>query len=317
MLHITKEFPGIKANDDITPAAAPGRDPCAAGGKRRGQIHVDERAVRLVSAGKGCDQEGLARRSSIKDPNDANRLGIGMVHQHFKLVECFTVLDNIILGVEETRFGLSCARMRPAKRWWPCPRSTACASIPTHWIEDIYGGHAAARGDPEDAVPGQRDPDFRRAHGGPDAPGDRRTHGDHARACKAEGKSILFITHKLNEIMAVADRCTVLRRGRCMGTVDVATTTKEELVPHDGGPRGELCAWKKALRSPGERRPRGGEPGGAQQGDTRHNAVKGRILLRCVRGRSSASRASRATARAELVYGMTGLEKVTGGHYHA
>ena len=97
MLHITKEFPGIKANDDITLQL------------RKGEIHAllgDNVAVKssLMSVLFGLYQpeEGEIRKNGkpvkINDPNDATALGIGMVHQHFKLIDVFTVLDNIILG---------------------------------------------------------------------------------------------------------------------------------------------------------------------------------------------------------------------------
>ena len=75
------------------------------------------------------------------------------------------------------------------------------------------------------------------------------------RGFKKEGKSILFITHKLNEIMAVADRCTVLRKGKCMGTVDIKDTTKEELsrmmVGRDVQLQGGKAACKARRRGAG------------------------------------------------------------------
>ena len=104
MLHITKKFPGIIANDDITLQL------------RRGEIHAllgengaGKSTLMSVLFGLYQPEAGSIRKDgkpvSIKDPNDANALGIGMVHQHFKLVECFTVLDNIIMGVEPTKLG--------------------------------------------------------------------------------------------------------------------------------------------------------------------------------------------------------------------
>ena len=102
MLHITKEFPGIIANDNITLQL------------RRGEIHAllgengaGKSTLMSVLFGLYQPEEGTIKKDGkvvqIKDPNDANDLGIGMVHQHFKLVEVFSVLDNIILGVEPTR----------------------------------------------------------------------------------------------------------------------------------------------------------------------------------------------------------------------
>ena len=104
MLHITKEFPGIKANDDITLQL------------RKGEIHAllgengaGKSTLMSVLFGLYQPEQGTIRKNGqevkINNPNDANALGIGMVHQHFKLVECFTVLDNIILGVEDTKHG--------------------------------------------------------------------------------------------------------------------------------------------------------------------------------------------------------------------
>ena len=105
MLHITKEFPGIKANDDITLQL------------RKGEVHAllgengaGKSTLMSVLFGLYQPEAGQIRKNgkevAIRNPNDANALGIGMVHQHFKLVECFSVLDNIILGVEPNRMDL-------------------------------------------------------------------------------------------------------------------------------------------------------------------------------------------------------------------
>ena len=104
MLHITKEFPGIKANDDITLQL------------RRGEIHAllgengaGKSTLMSVLFGLYQPEAGVIKKDGkevqINDPNDATALHIGMVHQHFKLIDVFTVLDNIILGAEDTRYG--------------------------------------------------------------------------------------------------------------------------------------------------------------------------------------------------------------------
>ena len=104
LLNITKRFPGIIANDNITLQL------------KKGEIHAllgengaGKSTLMSVLFGLYRPEEGSIRMNgkdvSIKDPNDANALGIGMVHQHFKLVECFTVLDNIIMGVEPCKHG--------------------------------------------------------------------------------------------------------------------------------------------------------------------------------------------------------------------
>ena len=122
MLDITKRFPGIIANDNITLQL------------KKGEIHAllgengaGKSTLMSVLFGLYQPEEGTIKKDgkevSIKDPNDANDLGIGMVHQHFKLVDCFTVLDNIIMGVEPTKHGFLQKR-RPGKRCWPSARST-------------------------------------------------------------------------------------------------------------------------------------------------------------------------------------------------
>ena len=104
MLNITKEFPGIKANDNITLQLKKGEVHALLGENGAGKS-----TLMSVLFGLYQPEEGEIRKDgkvvSIKNPNDANDLGIGMVHQHFKLVEIFTVLDNIILGAEPNKMG--------------------------------------------------------------------------------------------------------------------------------------------------------------------------------------------------------------------
>ena len=97
MLNITKEFPGIKANDNVTLQV------------EQGEIHalLGETTLMSILFGLYQPDEGQIKINGepveINDPNDANKYNIGMVHQHFKLVHNFTVLENIILGIEETK----------------------------------------------------------------------------------------------------------------------------------------------------------------------------------------------------------------------
>ena len=105
MVNITKKFPGIIANDNVTLQL------------KRGEIHAllgengaGKSTLMSVLFGLYQAEEGVIKKNGeivrINNPNDANDLGIGMVHQHFKLVECFSVLDNIILGAEDSKMGL-------------------------------------------------------------------------------------------------------------------------------------------------------------------------------------------------------------------
>ena len=226
MCNITKEFPGIIANDDITLQL------------KRGEIHAllgengaGKSTLMSVLFGLYQPEKGEIRKNgevvTIKDPNDANALGIGMVHQHFKLVDVFTVLDNIILGVEPNTAGF--LRKKQARQKVINLSKTYGLNIdPDELVENItvgmqqrteilkmlYRDNEILIFDEPTAVLTPQEIDELMGV---------------MRGLAKEGKSILFITHKLNEIMAVADRCTVLRKGKYIGTVNIADTTKEEL----------------------------------------------------------------------------------------
>ena len=226
MLNITKEFPGIRANDNVTLRL------------RRGEIHAllgengaGKSTLMSVLFGLYQPDGGVIKKNGevvkINNPNDANDLHIGMVHQHFKLVEVFTVLENIILGVEPT--SASFLKKKEARsKVVALSEKYGLKVDPDAYISDItvgmqqrveilkmlYRDNEILIFDEPTAVLTPQEIDELM---------------EIMRGFKAEGKSILFITHKLNEIMAVADRCTVLRKGRCTGTVDIADTSREEL----------------------------------------------------------------------------------------
>lgn len=226
MRHITKEFPGIIANDDITLQL------------RRGEIHAllgengaGKSTLMSVLFGLYQPEKGEILKNGqvvkINNPNDATALGIGMVHQHFKLVECFSVLDNIILGAENTKLGF--IQKKKAKN-------------KVLELSNRYGLNVDINAIVEDITVGmqQRVEILKMLYRDNeilifDEPTAVLTPQEIDELMKimknlaAEGKSILFITHKLNEIMAVADRCSVLRKGKYIGTVDIKDTTKEEL----------------------------------------------------------------------------------------
>ena len=153
MLHITKEFPGIKANDDITLQL------------RKGEIHAllgengaGKSTLMSVLFGLYQPEQGTIRKNGqevkINNPNDANALGIGMVHQHFKLVECFTVLDNIILGVEDTKHGFL-QKDEARKKVMDPERKVRSEGRPGRAGQRHLRRHAAACRDPENALPRQ------------------------------------------------------------------------------------------------------------------------------------------------------------------
>ena len=307
MLHITKEFPGIKANDDITLQL------------RKGEIHAllgengaGKSTLMSVLFGLYQPEQGTIRKNGqevkINNPNDANALGIGMVHQHFKLVECFTVLDNIILGVEDTKHGFL-QKDEARKKVMALSEKYGLKVDPDALVSDIsvgmqqrveilkmlYRDNEILIFDEPTAVLTPQEIDELM---------------DIMRGFKAEGKSILFITHKLNEIMAVADRCTVLQKGRGIGTVDIANTTKEELSRMMVG-RDVQFAVDKAPCKPGKTIL---EVDGLVVPSKAHknNAVRN-VSFKVNAGEIVCVAGIEGNGQTELIYGLTGLEKVTGG----
>ena len=307
MLNIRKEFPGIVANDDITLQL------------RRGEIHAllgengaGKSTLMSVLFGLYQPERGIIKKNGeevkIHDPNDATALHIGMVHQHFKLVDVFTVLDNIILGAEDTKCGF-------------LQRSVARQKVQA--LSEKYGLAVDLDAKVEDITVGmqQRTEILKMLYRDNEVlifdeptavltPQEIDELMQIMRGFAAEGKSILFITHKLNEIMAVADRCTVLRKGRCVGTVNICDTNPQELSNMMVGRPVQLQVHK----------------GQAHPGDvvldvhgltvrsktSKKNAVHdvsfqvraGEIV--CVAGIDG-------NGQSELIYGITGLEKAAAG----
>ena len=307
MLHITKEFPGIKANDDITLQL------------RKGEIHAllgengaGKSTLMSVLFGLYQPEAGVIKKDGkevqINDPNDATALHIGMVHQHFKLIDVFTVLDNIILGAEDTKMGFLQKKAARKKVQELSERYGLKVDLDAK-IEDItvgmqqrveilkmlYRDNEVLIFDEPTAVL---------------TPQEIEELMEIMKGLTKEGKSILFISHKLNEIMEVSDRVTVLRKGRYVGTVNTADTTKEELSRMMVGRPVQLVV-EKAAAHPAE------DvlvvhnlcvPSKLYKRDAVHNVSfdvrKGEIV--CIAGIDG-------NGQTDLVYALTGLEKASHG----
>ena len=226
MINITKEFPGIIANDNITLQVKKGEIHALLGENGAGKSTLMSVLFGLYQPEKGIIKKD-GQEVKIKNPNDANDLGIGMVHQHFKLVEDFTVLENIVLGMETTKHGV--LKMEDArKKVMELSERYNLSIDPDSKIEDITVGMQQRV---EILKMLYRDNEVL-IFDEPTAVLTAAEIDELLNIMKnliGEGKSIIFITHKLNEIKRAADRCTVLRKGKYIGTVDVAETSKEEL----------------------------------------------------------------------------------------
>ncbi len=308
MNHIRKEFPGIVANDDITLQL------------KKGEIHAllgengaGKSTLMSVLFGLYQPEAGEIKKDGkiveINDPNDATALGIGMVHQHFKLVDVFTVLDNIILGAETTgKMGFLKKKEAREKVIELSERYGLKVDVDAK-VEDItvgmqqrveilkmlYRENEILIFDEPTAVLTPQEIDELM---------------EIMRGFAREGKSILFITHKLNEIMAVSDRVTVLRKGKYIGTVNTKDTNKQELSNMMVGRPVQLEIHKKDAE-PGDvvlDVENFTVPSKLHKNDAVHNvsfkARAGEIL--CIAGIDG-------NGQTELVYGLTGLEKASAG----
>jgi simple sugar transport system ATP-binding protein len=226
MQHITKRFPGIVANDDVNFTL------------RKGEIHAllgengaGKSTLMSILFGMYRPDEGVILKNGepiqILNPNDANEHGIGMVHQHFKLVEVFSILDNIIMGAEPTKFGFIKRKEAKENIIELCKQYELLVDVDAK-IQDVSVGMQ------------QRTEILKMLYRHNDilifdeptavlTPQEIKQLMITMKNLVNEGKSIIFITHKLDEIMEVCDRVTVLRRGKAIGTVEIKNTTKEEL----------------------------------------------------------------------------------------
>lgn len=224
--NISKTFGPLKANDNISLKVKKGEIHALLGENGAGKSTLMSILFGLYQADTGCIKID-GKEVEIKDPNVANDLGIGMVHQHFKLVEVFTVLENIILGVEPNKYGFLTLKQAREKIKELSNQYNLQVDLDakisditvgmqqrTEILKMLYRDNEILIFDEPTAVL---------------TPQEIEELLQVMKNLAKEGKAILFITHKLNEIMAVADTCSVLRRGQLVATRNIKETTKEEL----------------------------------------------------------------------------------------
>lgn len=307
MRNISKTFGSLKANDNITLQLKRGEIHALLGENGAGKSTLMSILFGLYDPDSGeIYKDG--EKVNISDPNDATALGIGMVHQHFKLVECYSVLDNIILGMEDTKVGF-------------LQRKTARKKVKE--LSEKYGLHVDLDATIEDITVGmqQRTEILKMLYRDNEilifdeptavlTPQEITELMQIMKNLAAEGKSILFITHKLNEIMQVADRCSVLRKGKYIGTVEVAGTTKEELSEMMVGRMVQFAVDKEPAK-PGE-----------VVLDVQNLCVKGHshekkavnnVSLQVRAGEITCIAGIDGNGQTEFGYAITGLEKAESG----
>ncbi len=308
MLNITKTFPGIKANDKITLQLKKGEIHALLGENGAGKSTLMSVLFGIYKADEG-EIKVNENKVNILNPNDANALGIGMVHQHFKLVERFTVLENIILGFEDTKNRVLVYE-NARKKILELSKQYNLKVDPDKRVADISVGHQQRveilkmlYRDAEILILDEPTASL--------TPQEIDELMEILKKLAKEGKSILFITHKLKEIREIANRCTILRRGAYIDTVDVKKTTNEKLA--------ELMVGRKVDFSLPKDKAKPNEtvlsinhlsvldPVSKQKvvKDISFNTKRGEILV--IAG-------IEGNGQSELVYGLTGLYSIAKGN---
>ncbi|WP_121661458.1 ABC transporter ATP-binding protein [Metabacillus litoralis] len=227
MLNIRKEFPGIVANNNITLQVKKGEIHALLGENGAGKSTLMNVLFGLYQPEKG-EIKVKGKKVDITNPNIANDLGIGMVHQHFMLVNTFSITENIILG-NEPKKGTTINIKDAEKQVKEISEKYGLAVDPSAKISDISVGMQ------------QRVEILKTLYRGAEilifdeptavlTPQEIKELIQILKTLIKEGKSIILITHKLKEIMEVCDRVTVIRKGEGIGTVNVADTNPNELA---------------------------------------------------------------------------------------
>ena len=232
MKHITKRFPGIVANDDVTIQIKKGEIFALLGENGAGKSTLMSMLFGMYEPDEG---EIYIRGEKVKleSPNHATKLNIGMVHQHFKLVSNYTIAENIVMGMEPVKKVLGCIPVVDMKKANQDIRELSekygLAVNPTDVISDInvstqqrveilkmlYREAEILIFDEPTAVLTPQEIDFLL---------------DIIKSLRDDGKTIILITHKLEEIKRIADRCAILNHGRLMDVMDVATTSTKVMA---------------------------------------------------------------------------------------
>ena len=307
MNHITKQFGDFKAIDDVTLKVKKGEIHALLGENGAGKSTLMSVLFGLYQAEEGHIKI-KGREVNITNPNIANDLGIGMVHQHFKLVHNFTVLESIILGRETTKKGF--LKMDKAReKVIELSEQYRLKIDPDAYISDITVGmqqrveilkmlycnnEILIFDEPTAVLTPQEIEELMKT----------------MRLLITEGKSIIFITHKLDEIKQAASRCSVLRKGKYMGTVEVADTTKEQMSEMMVGRKVEMVIPKKD-QEPGE--PVLQVKNMTVKSPSTHKNVVNDVSFEVRQGEILCIAGIDGNGQTELVYGLTGLAPMEKG----
>lgn len=304
---ITKTFPGVLANDNINLTLEQKEIHALLGENGAGKTTLMNILYGLYKPDKG---EILinGEKADIHGPNDAIARGIGMVHQHFMLIPVMTVTENVMLGVEPTRNGIFLDKARVAKRIAEISELYGLEVDPDAYIKDLPVGiqqrveiikvlyreaNILILDEPTAVLTPQEVEGLFKI----------------LKTLIEKGKSIIFITHKLKEVMAIADRITVLRAGRTVGTVTPKSVSLEKLAEMMVGREVNLIVDKKPAK-PGE--PALEVKDLFVEDERKHTAVRG-VSFEVRKGEVLGIAGVQGNGQTELVYALTGLLPIKSG----
>ena len=304
---ITKQFPGVLANDKVSLTLRRGEILALLGENGAGKSTLMNILYGLYHPDQG-EIWIKGEQVTLHSPGDAIARGVGMVHQHFQLVPVMTVAENVILGAEPAGSGLHLNRREANQRVRELSKQYGLSIDPTVEVEDLPVGlqqrveiiKALYRNadililDEPTAVltPQEANELFRIMHD-----------------LTARGVSIIFITHKLKEVLAVADRIAVLRGGRVAGTADPKTSTEASLA--------ELMVGRKVILQVDKEEARPAAPvltitDMQVRDDRKHLAVKG-LSLEVHAGEILGVAGVQGNGQREFVEALTGLRAMEAG----
>lgn len=304
---ITKAFPGVLANDRIDLTLEQGEIHALLGENGAGKTTLVNVLYGLYTPDEGQIMLN-GQEVQIEDPSDAIAQGIGMVHQHFMLVPVMTVTENVMLGVESTRNGFFLDQAQVEQRVQEISQQHGLEVDPEAYIKDIPVGvqqrveiikvlyreaDILILDEPTAVLTPQEVEDLFKV----------------LRSLSDQGKSIIFITHKLKEVMALADRITVLRNGRVVGTTTPQETTEVNLAAMMVGRAVDLVVRKEPA-SPGEVVL---EVKSLQVLDERQNLTVNGVSFEVRAGEVLGIAGVQGNGQTELVYALTGMLPIVSG----